>query len=204
MGAIERLGLTLGCDADSSVSPRQAQTQQAFGFKWSRRDTYESDAMRSTARQWLIERYCGGDERVVAKWLGGDRKLILDAGCGAAFSALLLFDGALCDHDYLGIDISDAVNVARERFRQAELPGDFLQVGLFEAQGRNVTVDMEDLIAELREEAAEIGCDGVVLTGTRNQVVSGSTSKGYAATCIVFRGDTSATTQAAAGAPATP
>ena len=142
MGAIERLGISITGDADAAISPEQAQTQQTFGFKWNRRDTYESEAMRSTARQWLIERYCGGDETVVAQWLAGDRKIILDAGCGAAFSALLLFDGALCDHDYLGIDISDAVSVARERFKQAGLPGDFLQVGLFEAPIPDDSVDI--------------------------------------------------------------
>ena len=64
-------------------SEAQRQTEAAFGFKWAKRDTYESEAMQNIARTWLFERYCGGDPTVLAHWLSGGRKRILDAGCGA-------------------------------------------------------------------------------------------------------------------------
>src|SRR5438876_5739646 len=102
-------------DGGSVISEAQRQTESAFGFKWARRDTYESDAMRFAARNWLFERYCGGDPAILDGWLSGGRKKILDAGCGAGFSALLFFTDRLNDHDYIGADISDAVAVARER-----------------------------------------------------------------------------------------
>tara|TARA_B100000902_G_C26496214_1_gene521708 strand:- start:249 stop:377 length:129 start_codon:yes stop_codon:yes gene_type:complete len=42
---------------------------------------------------------------------------MLDAGCGDAQSALLLFGDHIKDHGYLGVDISDAVTVAEEKFK---------------------------------------------------------------------------------------
>src|SRR6266568_3200969 len=78
-----------------ATSAAQSQTQEAFGFKWGKRDTYESPAVKRATRQWLLERYCGGDESLIDGWLAGGRKLILDAGCGAGFSAMLFFGDRL-------------------------------------------------------------------------------------------------------------
>lgn len=108
-------------------SRAQQQTADAFGYKWARRDSYDSPAFRDAARAWLVARYCGGDPGVLDGWLAGGRKVILDAGCGAGFSSLLLFGDRLRGHDYMGVDISDAVQVARERFADAGIPGRFVQ-----------------------------------------------------------------------------
>src|SRR5688572_4938725 len=35
----------------------QAQTSEAFGFKWQRRDTYDSPAARGVAARWCVEKY---------------------------------------------------------------------------------------------------------------------------------------------------
>lgn len=140
-GALERLGIRPQA-ADDAVSDAQEQTREAFGFKWAKRDTYESPAVRETARRWLFERYCGGDPALLDGWLDGGRKLIVDAGCGAGFSAELFFGERLRDHDYLGIDISTATEVARERFAEAGLPADFLQAGIFEAPIPDGSVDL--------------------------------------------------------------
>lgn len=140
-GALERLGIRPQAP-DDAVSDAQEQTREAFGFKWAKRDTYESPAMQAAARAWLFERYCGGDESLPDQWLAGDRKLILDAGCGAGFSALLLFGERLRETDYLGIDISSSVEVARERFAEAGIPADFLQAGIFEAPIPDGSVDL--------------------------------------------------------------
>ena len=44
---------------------------------------------------------------------------MLDAGCGAGYSALELLDGRLDRIRYLGVDVSSAVDVAAERFAES-------------------------------------------------------------------------------------
>lgn len=141
MSALKRIGLEVR-NRESSNSATQEQTKTTFGFKWSLRDTYESPAVKDNHHRWMIERYCAGDPTRVDKWLEGGRKIILDAGCGAGFSSLLLFGDRLHDHDYLGIDISDSVTVAEERFREAGVPGDFLQSDLIQAPVPDASVDV--------------------------------------------------------------
>jgi|NOAtaT_6_FD_contig_21_10732841_length_1014_multi_5_in_0_out_0_1 arsenite methyltransferase len=133
MSALTRLGI----DPSTLVIPQnysegQEQTKSTFGYKWSRRDTYESTPFQETKRNWLIERYCANVPSRVDEWLSGDRKIILDAGCGACFSAVLLFGEHLKNHDYLGVDISTAMQVAKQRFKERGYPGDFLQASLMD------------------------------------------------------------------------
>jgi SAM-dependent methyltransferase len=123
-------------------SDAQRQTESTFGFKWAKRETYESEAMAKTAREWLFQRYCGGDPAVLDGWLSGGRKKILDAGCGAGFSAMLFFADRLRDHDYLGADISDAADVARDRFAEAGYPGTFIKRDLLDLPIENGSLDM--------------------------------------------------------------
>ena len=130
MSALARLGLSETTGDSREPSDSQQQTADAFGFKWAHRDTYESPQFQSAIQEWLFQRYCGGDPSVVDQWLSGGPKLILDAGCGAGNAALLLFGRHLQDHDYLGVDISSAADVARERFAAAGIPGDFLRADL--------------------------------------------------------------------------
>lgn len=144
MSALERLGLPpQSVDGPASSSPTQDQTGRAFGFKWARRSSYEAEPMQAFTRQWLLEKYCDGDPAAIDGWLaGGGRKLILDAGCGAGYSALLLFGDHLRDHDYLGVDISDSVAVARDRFREHGIPGDFLQADIMNLPIPDASVDL--------------------------------------------------------------
>jgi len=135
MSAFDRLGITVGEAPRAADSLAQRQTSDAFGFKWAKRDTYESQATRANSYRWLMERYCADDPALLDSWLEGGRKLILDAGCGAGYSALIFFGERLKDHDYLGVDISDAVQVARTRFQEAGCPGDFLKSSLLDLQG---------------------------------------------------------------------
>jgi arsenite methyltransferase len=128
-GALERLGLSALPPAENS-SQAQSQTEEAFGFKWARRESYESPAVQEAGRAWLFDRYCGGDARVLDKWLSGGRRVIVDAGCGSGYSALLFFAERLKDHDYLGVDISSAVDVAKQRFAERSFPGEFLRADL--------------------------------------------------------------------------
>jgi arsenite methyltransferase len=141
MSAIERLRIP-PTHNDQTYSEAQEQTSNTFGFKWSRRDTYESEAVKETAKRWLFERYCDGDPQRLADWLSGGCKIILDAGCGSGFSALLFFGDHLKSHDYLGVDISPAVEVARMRFRELGYPGDFLQASLTDLPIADETLDI--------------------------------------------------------------
>ena len=129
MSALKRLGLTEVSEI-RDISANQKQTDEAFGFKWSKRDTYESSERQHELKRWLLERYCASNQNKLAKWLDGDRKIILDAGCGAGMAALLFFGDLLRDHDYLGVDISNAVEVARRRFLEKDMPGDFMRANI--------------------------------------------------------------------------
>lgn len=144
MGALERLGMTDKRTAGNEYSENQKQTEKAFSFKWEKRETYESEAVRKNMKRWLFERYCDNDPGKLDKWLGHgpDRKIILDAGCGAGYSALLLFGDYLKFHDYFGVDISDAVYVAKKRFDEAGVPGDFLKENLQQLSIPDASVDM--------------------------------------------------------------
>lgn len=108
-----------------NVSNTQKQTEETFGFKWKKRDTYESPSVQAEWKRWLFEKYFDGDESRLSGLLGDSRKKILDAGCGSGTSAYLLFGEHLKENDYLGIDISDAVDVARKRFSEFNAPGTF-------------------------------------------------------------------------------
>lgn len=144
MSALKRLGVNLSdLPAVKKYSEAQEHTKDAFGFKWSKRETYESEAVKTNARRWLFERYCDNDpKRLETRLSGGGRKIILDAGCGSGYSALQFFGDHLKAHDYLGVDISDAVNVARERFNEAGYEGDFLKVSLLELPIPDESVDV--------------------------------------------------------------
>lgn len=141
MSALRRLGITAP-EGAGAYSAAQAQTREAFGFKWSQRATYESEAVTAHMKHWLYERYCGGDPTILDKWLAGERKIILDAGCGSGYSALLFFGERLKRHDYLGVDISTAVEVARTRFRETGYAGDFLQSDILSMPVPDASVDL--------------------------------------------------------------
>lgn len=113
----------------SLISDAQQQTTETFGFKWKLRDTFESDASRQRMRNWLIERYGNVEE---ATWWEeyGEFPLVVDAGCGASLSGIELLGGIMHRIHYLGVDISEAVDVAAERFRELGFEGVFLQADI--------------------------------------------------------------------------
>jgi arsenite methyltransferase len=123
------------------LSDAQNQTADAFAFKWARRETFESSASVARMREWLIERY--GDVAAAPWWSQyGPAPLLLDAGCGAALSALALFGPILQDVRYLGIDVSGAVDVAARRFRENGVEAAFMQADLVELPFPAGTVDV--------------------------------------------------------------
>ena len=115
--------------AQGLLSATQAQTSEAFGFKWKQRETFESDTSLGRMRAWLLERY--GDVAEAGWWAEyGESPLLLDAGCGAGMSGLALFEPLLARVRYLGADVSEAVDVAAQRFAERGLAGGFIQADI--------------------------------------------------------------------------
>lgn len=118
----------------------QRQTERSFGYKWQQRATYESAAMRASHQCWLAERYgfAGADEM---QTYFGSRRRILDAGCGGGYSTGTWLDtrwrgGAM----WVGVDISEAIDVAQARF--GALPGThFVQADLLALPFRDASFD---------------------------------------------------------------
>ena len=94
----------------------QAQTQSSFGFKWTKRDSFGSEGMQNELHGWLLDRYgfASGDEM---REFFASRGRTLDAGCGAGFatSAWMREGWNETGAEWVGADISDAIDVARER-----------------------------------------------------------------------------------------
>lgn len=116
----------------NKTSKTQQQTEETFGFKWKKRETYESPAVQQEWKRWLLEKYFDGDPSRLEQLLssGDGAKTILDAGCGGGGSGLLLFGDHLKNHQYLGVDISEAVKVAEQRFAEKGIPAQFEQCDL--------------------------------------------------------------------------
>jgi len=107
-------------------SEAQQQTSATFGYKWKQRETFESKEFRETMREWANNRYGS-----VKQWLSKiEKPLVLDAGCGAAYTAVEYFRPVLDQIRYLGADISTAVDVARERILDAGADAGFIQCDL--------------------------------------------------------------------------
>jgi hypothetical protein len=83
-----------------------------------------------------------------------------------------------------------------EVFLTQKPPRPYVEVGLLEArQESEMSLDGQSaIIEELRQEAAEIGCDGLIVTGDADQVTGHADKnggyvtelKGYRAVCIVW------------------
>ena len=126
-----------------SYSQTQSQTSDTFGYKWKKRDTYDSNNVHDHSRNWLKERYLGGEVNsdLLGSWMH-DGARFLDAGCGAGFSALLLFEEYINKVNYLGVDISNAVEIALKRFNEVKIKGEFLQTELMNLPFSGPTFDI--------------------------------------------------------------
>lgn len=115
--------------------PGQTQTSDAFGFKWKKRDTYDSPAAKREAAKWYLEKYGFAS---LDEWAAffDERDSVVDIGCGSGFSSSLFLESpSWTGHAmWVGVDISEAIDVARERLRSIPnthfVQGDALQVPL--------------------------------------------------------------------------
>lgn len=123
------------------LSADQSQTADVFGFKWRQHHSFETPAMLAKAASWMVEKY--GDVASAPWWQDYRHPpLVVDAGCGAALSALELFGERLTAVRYLGIDVSNAVDTAARRFASRGLPAAFLQIDLGRIPLADATVDV--------------------------------------------------------------
>ena len=94
----------------------QLQTSDAFGFKWKKRETYDSPAAKDNAIRWYVEKYGFGS---IADWADfmSSREAVLDIGCGSGFSSSLWLENERWSGQaqWIGADISLAIDVAQER-----------------------------------------------------------------------------------------
>jgi hypothetical protein len=82
-----------------------------------------------------------------------------------------------------------------EVFMTAKPTRDYVEIGMIESQQRAWQTDGPEVIFEkMRQEAGLQGCEGLIVNGSNDGMVvsgsgnfiSGSTLKGYRATCIVY------------------
>jgi len=97
----------------------QIQTKDAFGFKWKKRETYDSTAAKENATKWYLEKYGFGSLEMWSEHFSA-REAVLDLGCGSGFSSSLWLDTPWWNGNamWIGVDISEAIDVAQERLGQ--------------------------------------------------------------------------------------
>jgi len=101
----------------------QRQTEDSFGYKWQRRDAWYSPEVVSACRSWLLQRY-GFENAEAMRSFFGEHRRVLDAGCGSGFGSSLWLDPSWREgreSEWIGADISEAIDVAQERL--AQIPG---------------------------------------------------------------------------------
>lgn len=101
-----------------NVTSRQKQTENIFSYKWNKIDTYDSKSSLLRIKNWLLQRY--GDPQIVLKNFV-DKPTILDAGAGAGVSALEYWNTFFSKVRYVAVEISDAIEVAKNRFENKSI-----------------------------------------------------------------------------------
>jgi arsenite methyltransferase len=99
----------------------QDATKKSFQYKWSQEESYGSEGMRAELHTWLLARYGFGSGREMREYFAS-RGRILDAGCGAGFatSAWLTEDWSGMGGEWVGLDITEAIDVAQRAFGHIE------------------------------------------------------------------------------------
>jgi len=102
---------------EDSVHENQLQTNEAFSNKWgaySKEDISEQERLFEFQRRWYLKLYGFGSETELADYLK-DKPVVVDAGCGLGYKAKWFADLSPSSL-VLGIDYSDSVYVAAERY----------------------------------------------------------------------------------------
>lgn len=120
--------------AYDSEFANQAQTNQAFSLKWteySQEEISEQEKLFTFQREWYLKLYGFDSEADLAAFLRKQR-VILDAGSGLGYKAKWFADLAP-ESTVIGMDFSDAVHVAAERYKETKnllfIKGDIADTG---------------------------------------------------------------------------
>jgi arsenite methyltransferase len=100
----------------------QRQTQESFGYKWRQQSTYTSPSVTSAFEDWQVSRYGFQTAEEMRRYFG-TRWRVLDAGCGGGMSTSNWMAPGWrqrLDAEWYGIDISEAIDVAKERLGHHE------------------------------------------------------------------------------------
>jgi len=119
----------------------QLQTSDTFAFKWKKRDTYDSPEFKSFSIKWGLEKYGFASLEEWATHYNG-RTRILDLGCGSGYTSSLWLETPYWTGSamWVGLDISEGVDVARERI--GHLPNThFVQANALHLPFRDGTFD---------------------------------------------------------------
>ncbi len=126
--------ITVQKNADNTEANQQ-QTQDIFSDKWVEADDYKNiNKLYEFQFEWFLSLYGFESEEKLATYLA-TKKTIIDTGCGLGYKAAWF--ARLAPHAIvLGVDISDAINVAAKNFKQYPnlffFRGDIANTGLKE------------------------------------------------------------------------
>lgn len=100
----------------------QEQTSSSFSFKWSRSESFGSASSMDVYGAWISRKYGFADPKALREYLSR-AEWLLDAGCGAGYTASIYLDEWWRENargNWVGVDISDAVDVARQSIGLSE------------------------------------------------------------------------------------
>lgn len=117
----------------------QKQTQGSFGFKWEQRGSFESEDFHGFYREWLRQKYGFSTEQEMRDYFGS-RDRTLEVGCGAGLSSCVSLSGWEQNQQWVGVDISTAVDVASERLRHVPT-AHFVQADILQLPFREGSFD---------------------------------------------------------------
>lgn len=102
---------------EEKKASNQQQTEDIFSDKWVEADEYKNiDKLYEFQYEWFLSLYGFESEAKLAAYLS-TKKTIIDTGCGLGYKAAWF--AKLAPHAIvLGVDISDAINVAAKNFKQ--------------------------------------------------------------------------------------
>jgi SAM-dependent methyltransferase len=111
---------------NKGVANNQDQTEKIFSDKWTEVEQYKNvEKLYEFQFEWFLKLYGFESKEELKKFLSG-KKLILDTGCGLGYKAAW-FAELSPQSTVIGIDISDAVDLAARNF--AHLPNLFFLKG---------------------------------------------------------------------------
>jgi len=99
----------------------QAQTEESFAYKWTNREGFGSAGMQEKVSSWILERYRFVSGEAMRDYFSRYER-VLDAGCGAGLAtSTWLASGWRRDaNEFVGLDISAAIDTARQRLGDVE------------------------------------------------------------------------------------